>query len=159
MKKSATKVLFVCSDNIGRSLMAEYLLKDYLRKNNRSDIEVSSCGTNANSDISSFCMDHISKLKKMGIDTAEHKRTQLTKDILLGNDVVIAMDETHQTYIKEKYSINVPLYNEVYKGEKTSIRITPPGATGPISKRLLETVDYINESLPALVVAIDSMNS
>ena len=152
-------VLFVCSDNTGRSLMAEYLLKDWLQKNARNDIVVSSCGTNANSDVSSFCMDHISKLKEMGIDTTQHIRTQLTEEVFAKHDVVIAMDETHQDFVKENYLTDIPLYNELYKNEKTSIRITPPGATGPLSDRLLLTVEYIHESIPALVAAIDRITN
>lgn len=155
MNDVATRVLFVCSDNTGRSLMAEYLLKDWLRKHDRNDIEVFSCGTNASSDVSSFCFDHIGKLKEMGIDASRHKRTQLTKELFSNCDVVIAMDETHQKYVKDNYYADIPLYNELYKNEKTSILITPPGATGPLSDRLLKTVNYISDSMAELVAAID----
>lgn len=155
MNKPVTKVLFVCSDNTGRSLMAEYLLRDWLRKHNRNDIEVFSCGTDASSDVSSFCFDHIGKLKEMGIDASKHIRTRLTKELFSNFDVVIAMDETHQKYVKENYNVDIPLYNELYKNEKTSILITPPGATSPLSDRLLEILDYINNSIPELVVAIN----
>lgn len=155
MNDIATKVLFVCSDNTGRSLMAEYLLKNWLYMHNRKDIEVFSCGTDASSDVSSFRFDHIGKLKDMGIDASRHKRTQLTKELFSSCDVVIAMDETHQKYVRNNYNADIPLYNELYKNEKTSILITPPGATGPLAERLLKTVDYINDSMSELVTAID----
>lgn len=40
-----TKVLMVCLGNICRSPMAEGLMRDYLAKNHRSDIEVASAAT------------------------------------------------------------------------------------------------------------------
>ena len=40
-----TKVLMVCLGNICRSPMAEGLMRDYLAKNQRSDIEVASAAT------------------------------------------------------------------------------------------------------------------
>jgi protein-tyrosine-phosphatase len=137
--------------------MAEYLLKNWLQKNNRYDIEVFSCGTNATSDISSFCMAHIDKLNKMGIDTSKHQRTQLSEDILAQSDIVIAMDESHRNWIREKFNKEIKLYNEIYKNEKTSIRITQPGSTGMMSDTLLDTLDYLNKSLPDLVSAIDKL--
>lgn len=139
--------------------MAEYLMKDWLKKHNRHDIEVFSCGTNANSDVSSFCMDHIGKLNEMGIDTSQHKRTQLTKNILAQSDIIIAMDESCQNWAREKFKIEIPLYNEIYKNEKTSIRINPPNATGSLSDRLLNTVDYISKSIPDLVAGIDKIKN
>ncbi len=140
-------------------MTAEYLLKDWLTKNNKKGIEVFSAGTKADSDISSFCMDHLGKLKDMGIDTSIHKRTQLTKTLLKEMDLVMAMDETHQNLIKKRYDVSVPLFNEIYKNEKTSIRVSPPGATGHVSDRLIKMTDYINEAIPALVNKIDELKT
>ncbi len=159
MNNRTIKVLFVCTDNVGRSLMAEYLLRDWLQKSNRYDIEVSSCGTNATSDTSSFCMDHIGRLNEMGIDTSRHKRTQLSKYLLLQSDIVIAMDESHQDWAKGKFHTEIKLYNEIYKNEKTSIRIAPPGSTGTMSDKILDTLEYIEKSMPDLVSGIDKIKS
>lgn len=159
MNNGTIKILFVCTDNIGRSLMAEYLLRNWLKKNSRYDIEVFSCGTNATSDTSSFSMDHIGKLNDMGIDASMHKRTQLSKDLLLQSDIVIAMDESHQNWVKGKFHMEIKLYNEIYKNEKTSIRIAPPGSTGTMSEKILDTLEYIDKSMPDLVAAIDKINS
>lgn len=139
--------------------MAEYLLRNWLQKNNRHDIEVSSCGTNATSDTSSFCMDHIGKLNEMGIDASQHKRTQISKEIFAQSDIVIAMDGSHQDWVREKFNKEIMLYNEIYKNEKTSIRVTPPGSTGTISDRMLNTLEYIDRSIPDLVSAIDKIKS
>jgi protein-tyrosine-phosphatase len=137
--------------------MAEYLLRNWLENNNRHDIEVSSCGTNATSDTSSFCMDHIGKLDEMGIDASRHKRTQISKEILARSDIIIAMDESHRDWVREKFNKEVMLYNEICKNEKTSIRINPPGSAGPLSNRLLKVFEYIDKSIPDLVTSIDKI--
>jgi protein-tyrosine-phosphatase len=149
------RVLFICTDNIGRSLTAEYLLRDWLAKNNRSDIEVASAGIKADSDISSFCLDHIAKLKDMGIDVSGHKRTQVTRAILEKYDLVIAMDESQKEWVYDQFGLAIQLYNEIYKGEKSSILITPPNAVGTVSERLLAMVDYFYDSMPDLMKKID----
>ncbi|MFA6272167.1 MAG: hypothetical protein WC693_03590 [Patescibacteria group bacterium] len=159
MKENKIKVLFVCSDNFGRSLIAEYLLKDWLAKNNRFDIEVSSCGTNANSDTSSFSLEHFQILKEMGIDTSGHKRIQVTKDLLDKNDIVIAMADNHQKYVKNNFDLDIPLFNELYKNEKSSIIISPPVTNKSKPGRMAEIVNYINQSIPQLVFAIDNLKS
>ncbi|MFA6392012.1 MAG: hypothetical protein WCW66_04670 [Patescibacteria group bacterium] len=156
MKDKTIKVLFVCSDNFGRSLIAEYLLKDWLSKNNRFDIEVSSCGTDADSNTSFFSQEHLKKLMEMGIDTSGHKRTQVTKGLLDKRDVVIAMADNHQEYLKKYFNVTAPLFNELCNNEKSSIRISPPGTDEKIPGRMIEIVDYINQSIPRLISAIDN---
>lgn len=151
------KVLFICTDNVGRSLTAEYLMRDWLVKNNRNDIGVSSAGTNASSDISSFSMDHIGKLMKMGVDASGHKRTQLTREILSGHDLAIVMDKKQQDWARERFNVELPLYNEIYKNEKSSVMITVPGMQETISERLIKMVDYIAESIPAMAKRIDEI--
>ncbi|MFA6525178.1 MAG: hypothetical protein WCT33_02790 [Patescibacteria group bacterium] len=159
MKNKTIKVLFICSDNFGRSLIAEYLLKDWLTKNNRFDIEVSSCGINANSDTSSFSLEHFQILKDMGIDTSGHRRTQVTKGLLEENDIIIAMADNHQEYVKKNFNLDIPLFNELYKNEKSSIRISPPVTNKSKPGRMIEIVDYINQSIPRLVSAIDNLTT
>jgi hypothetical protein len=151
------KILFICTDNVGRSLTAKYLLEDWLRKNDRNDIEVNSAGINATSDISSFSMDHLGKLKEMGVDVSDYKRTQLTQEILLEHDLAIVMDEDEQVWVRDRFEIELPLYNEIYKNENSSVLITIPGMTETISERLIKMVDYISESIPVVAEKIDEM--
>lgn len=151
------KILFICTDNVGRSLTAKYLFEDWLRKNGRDDIEVSSAGINAASDVSSFSMDHIGKLKEMGVEVAGYTRTQVTHEIIAEHDLAMAMDADEQLWVKEKFDIEIPLYNEIYKNEKTSVLITVPGMTETISERLLKMVDYIAQSIPVLAEKIDEI--
>lgn len=133
------------------------MLRDWLAKNNRGDIEVASAGIKADSDISSFCIDHIAELKEMGIDVSGHKRTQVSQEILEKYDLLIVMDESQKEWIHDQFGLSVSLYNEIYKGEKSSILITPPNAVGTVSERLSIMVDYFYNSMPDLVKNIDSI--
>jgi protein-tyrosine-phosphatase len=151
------KILFICTDNVGRSLTAKYLFEDWLRKNNRDDIAVSSAGINATSDVSSFTMDHIGKLKEMGVDVVGYTTTQLTYEVLKEHNLAIVMDTEEQLWVREKFNVEIPLYNEIYKNEKTPVLITVPGMTETISERLLKMVDYIAQSIPVLAEKIDEM--
>jgi len=132
-------------------------LKDWLRKNGRNDIEVSSAGTDATSDISSFCMAHLDRLEEMGIDVSGHERTQVTKDILENCDLAIVMDEFQQRWIEEKFGIKTLFYNEMYKNEKTSLNISPPGTRGTMEEKSIRMVRYFEGSMGEFVKAVDKI--
>ena len=149
------KILFICTDNICRSMTAEYLLRDYLAKNKRENIAVLSAGIDAGSDISSYRMDHLDRLKEMGVDVSGHVRRQLMRELLADCDLAIVMDEDQRAWVRESFTVELPLYNEFYKGESVSLLVTPPGATAPIGERLVRMVDYIYESIPTVAARID----
>ena len=92
------KILFVCTGNICRSPMAEYLLKDLAEKHNMP-ITVKSAG---------FLQDgnHISVnslvcLKDYGIDASKHFSTQLSKEVTRSSWRIITMTEGHKTNLLE----------------------------------------------------------
>lgn len=144
------KIVFLCTDNIGRSVIAEYCLKDYLKKVGREDIGVSSVGTDADSDLTGYSMAHFDELKKLGIDASEHKRTQITKEIAENADLIIAMDTSHQQYVLEKFGIKAPLYNELYKNKATSIICSAMGYDN-MDQNMRELVHYLYNSMPDLL--------
>ncbi|WP_397469523.1 hypothetical protein [Psychrobacillus sp.] len=68
-------ILFICTDNYTRSVIAELCMKDYLRKKNNISVHVGSAGIRANSDISKYSSIHFDIMNEMGIDTSAFKRT------------------------------------------------------------------------------------
>jgi protein-tyrosine phosphatase len=116
---SKIKVLFVCTGNIFRSMSAEYCLRDYLKREGIKNIEVSSAGTVAKKyKINSA---NFNFLVSKGINPQKHKQRRLTKKIVQENDLVIAMADYHQTFIKKKFGIDAPLFNEFAVGKKTTV--------------------------------------
>jgi protein-tyrosine-phosphatase len=148
IEKEIMRILFVCTDNIGRSVTAEYCLKDYLAKHNIDGVDVASAGTHADSDMTGFSMAHFPKLMKLGIDASGHKRRQLSQELVDCADKIVVFDNSHQGWIRQKFGLNVPLYNEIYINESTEIRVSGPELKGTSDDRMIQLVDYIYSSTP-----------
>jgi protein-tyrosine-phosphatase len=150
------KVLFVCTGNIFRSMSAEFLLKDYLKKEGIKGIEVRSAGIIAAPEpVNAFI---VSELKGVyGIDASSHKQTRLTKELLQSSDVVIAMAEYHQKFIKEHFGSDVPLFNEFCYGKSVSVwdidDVIPDWEKNlkAVHNHFRKTIKYIHDSMPILV--------
>lgn len=141
-------IIFVCTDNIGRSLIGEYVLKDYLKKNQINGIDVASTGTDALSDITGFSMAHFNELKKLGIVVSDHKRTQLTKELANNADLLIAFDKTQQKWIKNNLGLEAPLFNQIYKNENSEIKFS--NFDGDKNTRAVLLTRYIQQAMPVL---------
>ena len=74
------KILFVCSGNTCRSPLAEVITRRLLADANRTDVEVSSAGTNA-WDGSPASDGALLVGMERGLDLSEHRSRQLTPDI------------------------------------------------------------------------------
>ncbi len=92
-------ILFVCTGNSCRSVMAEALLKKMLA--GRTDIEVISAGTNA-----SVGMPPTAETKdvllKEGIDVSSHSAQKVSEAMLKRADFILVMEKLHEEYILSK---------------------------------------------------------
>ncbi|MFH1752575.1 MAG: low molecular weight protein arginine phosphatase [Candidatus Omnitrophota bacterium] len=88
------RVLFVCTGNSCRSIMAEGLLRKKLEELGRSDIEVSSAGTCAVGGFVPTAMT-VSAMKEEGVDVSGYKTTRLTPDKIYNADLILAMETRH----------------------------------------------------------------
>ena len=103
------QVLFICTGNIFRSLTAEYALKAALTQTH--DIAVSSAGTEDYPHVVwPVVRDY---LREKGLDVSRHARRTLTRQILDGADLAVAMSTDHQAFVRAQFAREIPLYTEV----------------------------------------------
>ena len=93
------KILMVCTANICRSPIAEYLLRDMLPEDLRKRVDVSSAGTSGfdGERATVACMD----MEDFKIDMSAHRSRFLEKEMLNESDLILVMEERHADHIAE----------------------------------------------------------
>ncbi len=98
------KVMFVCTGNICRSAMAEYLLRDKVEKAGLSDkVFVCSSGISAyEGDIPTY--EAVSVMKNIyGIDMSMHRATPARMANVQDMDLILCMTNSHANTLKMMY--------------------------------------------------------
>ena len=152
------KLLFVCTGNVTRSMSAEYILKKLLVERNRSDIEVSSAGTEGGYDSPwHYTLD---ALAKKGISVGRHKSQPLPKTLMDAQDVIVCMSQHHKDFVKKYTDTPTFLYNELVLGRETDleddVETDEIGASKTLEEFLYDLVDYLDQTMPLLLENIDS---
>ena len=140
------KILFVCTGNTCRSVMAQGLLKNMLRGEGIEDVKVSSAGIAA---LSSYGIYGILEkvLKEEDIEISNHKPTQVTPQIVKDADLILVMERRHKQAILEmapEVENRVFLLKE-FAGEKENLDIPDPigQPEEAYRKRLQEIKGYL----------------
>ncbi|MFA5146665.1 MAG: low molecular weight protein arginine phosphatase [Candidatus Omnitrophota bacterium] len=94
-------ILLVCTGNSCRSVMAEGLLKKYLKEAGKGDIEVRSAGVIAVDGLGPT-IETVETMKEEGIDVSNFRATRLTDELIKSSDLILVMEESHRAEIVER---------------------------------------------------------
>ncbi len=149
------KILFVCTQNVFRSLSAHYLAKNHIEKNNILHLEIDSCGTKAYPWEVPY--EFTAELfEKKGIDVRSHKNKQITKRLLDESDYVICMTNEHKNFIFINFNVNSYLFNEIAIGKLTDLNDDNEIDFNCTLHEFIEnTIIYIEKHIPSLIKNID----
>lgn len=91
-------ILYVCTANLARSPLAAALLRHELHARGRTDVLVESAGTHA-----SPSADNLASVRDVareyGLDLAEHRARQVTRQMISSTDLVLTMTEAHRAAV------------------------------------------------------------
>lgn len=89
------RIVTVCTGNICRSPMAEYLLRKAAREAGLGGVVVTSAGVSDEESGNPIDPRAQDVLERLGIDTSDHTARQVTRRDLEDNDLVLALDVPH----------------------------------------------------------------
>ena len=97
-----TKIMFICHGNICRSPMAEFIMKEQIKKKGlESEFEISSCAVSTEEIGNGIYPPAKSELKRRGIPFSEHRAVQLVRADLEKYDMFIVMDKSNLRRVRD----------------------------------------------------------
>ena len=95
------KMIFVCHGNICRSPMAEYIMKEYVRKAELSDsFSISSAAVSYEEQGNPIYPPAAAKLREKGIPYGRHSAHRITKAEAASADLILVMDSSNLRLIR-----------------------------------------------------------
>ena len=149
-------ILFVCTGNIFRSMIAEYALRQAAGAD--AAYAFASAGTEAKAQEMDGLVRQL--LERRGVDPSAHRQRRLTPEIFAAADLVVAIGLDHAEYIKEHHGHEAPLFNQVARGERRPILDTweavPDYADNAPARRahIRRVADHIFDAAPGFLAGL-----
>jgi len=145
----ATKktVLFICTGNSCRSVMAKGLLEKKLKEKCRQNIEVLSAGTMMLPGLGAT-EETKELLGRDGIDVSNHRSQKVTKEIVKKSDIILVMEKLHEEKIVQlvpEAKFRVFLLKEFAKINDNNLDIADP--IGKSIEFYTQTFSVIKEAI------------
>jgi protein-tyrosine phosphatase len=139
-----------------RSVIAEYALKARLGPEMR--LTVGSAGIEAKPQtLHPMIVDY---LRAKGADLSAHIQRRLTRELLEGTDLAVAMGFDHREFIRERFGRDAPLFNQVcFEKEEPVLDVheaMPDWASNMDATHayIQSVVDHIWEAAPVLLARV-----
>jgi len=151
---SKKRIIFVCTGNSCRSVMAKGLFEKKVREKSRNDIEVTSAGIAAPMGLQAS-METQRLLRDEGIDASGHRAQRTTADMLKRCDLILVMQRFQEEALLKNYSFlkgRVFLLKEFSKFDQDKLEVEDPIGKGmEVYKKCFSTIKVAVERLIDLV--------
>ena len=95
------KILFVCTGNSCRSVMAQGLLRKMLKEKGRNDVQILSAGVSTLGGLGAT-EETIEVMQMEGVDVSGHISQPLTRDLIRSAEAIFCMEEFHRELIRAR---------------------------------------------------------
>jgi protein-tyrosine-phosphatase len=146
------KIIFVCKDNLTRSVAAELATKKYLTENHIYDITASSAGIDLGK-FDKIYTAHFDELQKMGMgeEVSKHKQKTLKADLIDASTLLIAMGKDHKEYLEKNYSCRTVLFSKLAYNKDESVTIDWQKPEEIIDEQLRSMVREMYRVAPVII--------